>query len=88
MTSAAIAQLGERQTEDLKVPGSIPGLGTMLMWWDPEVALSLRAHQQPTGRASPGEVLLFLRRLSVPASGAGWGRGRADNATDVLSRWG
>ena len=27
MTSAAIAQLGERQTEDLKVPGSIPGLG-------------------------------------------------------------
>ena len=26
-TSAAIAQLGERQTEDLKVPGSIPGLG-------------------------------------------------------------
>ena len=26
---AAIAQLGERQTEDLKVPGSIPGLGTL-----------------------------------------------------------
>ena len=26
-TEAAIAQLGERQTEDLKVPGSIPGLG-------------------------------------------------------------
>ena len=26
----AIAQLGERQTEDLKVPGSIPGLGTIL----------------------------------------------------------
>jgi hypothetical protein len=25
--SAAIAQLGERQTEDLKVPGSIPALG-------------------------------------------------------------
>ena len=25
---AAIAQLGERQTEDLKVPGSIPGEGT------------------------------------------------------------
>ena len=29
--SAAIAQLGERQTEDLKVPGSIPGLGIFLM---------------------------------------------------------
>ena len=26
---AAIAQLGERQTEDLKVPGSIPGVGTL-----------------------------------------------------------
>jgi hypothetical protein len=26
---AAIAQLGERQTEDLKVPGLIPGLGTL-----------------------------------------------------------
>ena len=25
--TAALAQLGERQTEDLKVPGSIPGLG-------------------------------------------------------------
>ena len=28
LNTAAIAQLGERQTEDLKVPGSIPGLGT------------------------------------------------------------
>ena len=27
---AAIAQLGERQTEDLKVPGSIPGGGIRL----------------------------------------------------------
>ena len=26
-SQAAIAQFGERQTEDLKVPGSIPGLG-------------------------------------------------------------
>ena len=26
-TKAAIAQLGEHQTEDLKVPGSIPGGG-------------------------------------------------------------
>ena len=26
-SQAAIAQLGERQTEDLKVPGSSPGLG-------------------------------------------------------------
>ena len=28
LMTAAIAQLGERQTEDLKVPGSIPGGGT------------------------------------------------------------
>ena len=45
LTSAAIAQLGERKTEDLKVPGSIPGLGifgevcrqwgrdAFLSWW-------------------------------------------------------
>ena len=29
-TLADIAQLGERQTEDLKVPGSIPGVGIFL----------------------------------------------------------
>ena len=28
--TAEIAQLGERQTEDLKVPGSIPGLGSFM----------------------------------------------------------
>ena len=27
---AAVAQLGERQTEDLKVPGSIPGGGIFI----------------------------------------------------------
>ena len=30
VVDAAIAQLGERQTEDLKVHGSIPGLGIFL----------------------------------------------------------
>lgn len=29
LACAAIAQLGERQTEDLKVPGSIPGRGNL-----------------------------------------------------------
>ena len=29
---ADIAQLGERQTEDLKVPGSIPGRGTFFIF--------------------------------------------------------
>ena len=30
---ADIAQLGERQTEDLKVPGSIPGVGNSKPLW-------------------------------------------------------
>jgi hypothetical protein len=30
--TAALAQLGERQTEDLKVPGSIPGGGKTNAW--------------------------------------------------------
>ena len=29
--TAAIAQLGERQTEDLEVPGSIPGFGMLFL---------------------------------------------------------
>ena len=32
MMFAVIAQLGERQTEDLKVPGSIPGLGNCYLF--------------------------------------------------------
>ena len=31
LAQAALAQLGERQTEDLKVPGSIPGGGTLFV---------------------------------------------------------
>ena len=30
---AHVAQLGERQTEDLKVLGSIPSVGILLIWW-------------------------------------------------------
>ena len=38
--SAAIAQLGERQTEDLKVPGSITGLALFLFCpWPPPCVL-------------------------------------------------
>ena len=37
---AAIAQLGEHQTEDLKVPGSIPGLGMVFSWCDSQHMLS------------------------------------------------
>ena len=32
-----IAQLGEHQTEDVKVPGSIPGFGIMHSWHLPSV---------------------------------------------------
>ena len=53
---AAIAQLGERQTEDLKVPGSIPGLGIALMSWLSGAKWSFLAHtdalsQQAASRA-------------------------------------
>ncbi len=34
---AGIAQLGERQTEDLKVPGSIPGHGIYFYFSDENV---------------------------------------------------
>ena len=35
--SAALAQLGEGQTEDLKVPGSIPGRGIRLCTFESEL---------------------------------------------------
>ena len=48
-SSAAIAQLGERQTEDLKVPGSIPGLGTSFVQGGQEAVLreATRRRQVP-----------------------------------------
>ena len=47
---AAIAQLGERQTEDLKVPGSIPGLGMLVLSSVGFGAWSLFARVFPAGR--------------------------------------
>ena len=49
ISSAAIAQLGERQTEDLKVPGSIPGLGTLL---PPAKSFSFKVREFDGARAS------------------------------------
>ena len=46
---ATIAHLGERQTEDLKVPGSIPGLGIRL--------LSARAVRRERMSQSPSFVI-------------------------------
>ena len=47
-SQAAIAQLGERQTEDLKVPGSIPGLGTLFGTFIWEATTFNRRAQPPT----------------------------------------
>ena len=52
---AAIAQLGERQTEDLKVPGSIPGLGTYPM------------PRAPGGKGDEVQSLATPSLCSVPA---------------------
>ncbi len=38
---ASVAQLGERQTEDLKVPGSIPGGGIRIAQVEARVAQSV-----------------------------------------------
>ena len=52
---AAIAQLGERQTEDLKVPGSIPGLG-------------IYCAQEPLAPAARrGEQAMFAAFFNFPA---------------------
>ena len=50
MNLAAIAQLGERQTEDLKVPGSIPGLGTFSRGPQWNRRRPNRASEPPAGR--------------------------------------
>ena len=49
---AAIAQLGERQTEDLKVPGSIPGLGIPCQGWGlSAAACAERQTSAPCGKS-------------------------------------
>ena len=62
-SSAAIAQLGERQTEDLKVPGSIPGLGKVChMRWHAgfaaRIAQRLRLAKE---HAEPSRTELYLQ---------------------------
>ena len=46
---AEIAQLGERQTEDLKVPGSIPGFGIMPEFQKKCFWVTFRAIEDKTG---------------------------------------
>ena len=50
---ACIAQLGERQTEDLKVPGSIPGVGTFF--------------RTPPSNKNGGEKALSRFELETPS---------------------
>ena len=53
---ADIAQLGERQTEDLKVPGSIPGVGNALI-----AQLVEHGSNKPrVGGSSPSWSILLL----------------------------
>ena len=50
---AEVAQLGERQTEDLKVPGSIPGFSSVLQqFW----TFQFWAHQTWLGDTGEGAV--------------------------------
>ena len=51
LTEAALAQLGERQTEDLKVPGSIPGGGTF----------GIKSQLEPPWPNGYGATLLSVR---------------------------
>ena len=62
ISSAAIAQLGERQTEDLKVPGSIPCLGILNL-----VCVGLAAHLGAPGCAwVSGCPWVSLNALGIP----------------------
>ena len=62
-TLADIAQLGERQTEDLKVPGSIPGVGIAL------VAQSVEhgSNKPRVGGSSPSWSIAFWFLQPAPA---------------------
>ena len=60
--TAAIAQLGERQTEDLKVPGSIPGLGSFAVIVC--VVLCLRGIVRD-GLCSGGRLCVLHGRVSM-----------------------
>ena len=70
---AAIAQLGERQTEDLKVPGSIPGLGIfscccMVAMWQAAAAAAAAAAAPPPldpAKTSQGQGFRAFERGSA-----------------------
>ena len=61
--SAEIAQLGERQTEDLNVPCSIPGFGNMFIFLHHAKFLLFRLLQELVGqqseKSSTSDALLY-----------------------------
>ena len=60
--SAAIAQLGERQTEDLKVPGSIPGGGRLFFRLRLAWQKSVLGKKAPPAGFEPATFGLEVRR--------------------------
>ena len=63
MNLAAIAQLGERQTEDLKVPGSIPGGGKLFFLYFVGEKFSRRMQKSsPPAGFEPATFGLEVRR--------------------------
>ena len=52
LKSAEIAKLGERQTEDLKVPRSIPGFGNMFIFFHHAQSFVIQVLRQLVGQES------------------------------------
>ena len=77
---AAIAQLGERQTEDLKVPGSIPGLGTICAHGPCHMAFVKSSLQNGSCSSSSHTICILdpladiARKLGAQFIFATWGR--------------
>ena len=61
--SAEIAQLGERQTEDLKIPGSIPGFGNMFIFFHDAQSFVIQVLRQLVGqetqKTNTSDALLY-----------------------------
>ena len=71
--SAEIAQLGERQTEDLNVPSSIPGFGNMFIFLH-HAQIFFQALQELVGQQSEKNqhfirtfVLVFWKTIRFPS---------------------
>ena len=70
---AEIAQLGERQTEDLNVPSSIPGFGNMFIFLNPAKKF-FQALQELVGQQSEKNqhfwrtfILVFWKTIRFPS---------------------